>query len=86
MTLDKRKIESLLNAEYEEHKKLGTLSHYLVPLADLNALHQCAEDALKWKEAKDALREMLQHECEGGGDNPCSQMWYQDIIESLLAE
>lgn|SRR3990167_5656323 len=31
-----------------------------------------------------ALREMEEHLCDGGGERPCSQMWYQDVIDETL--
>lgn len=35
---------------------------------------------------KAALESMLDHVCDGGGDRPCSQMWFQDVAEEALAE
>lgn len=31
-----------------------------------------------------SLEGMHSHICDGGGDFPCSQMWYQDVIEEAL--
>lgn len=30
------------------------------------------------------LQEMLGHVCDGGGERPCSQMWFQDVAERAL--
>ncbi len=33
----------------------------------------------------EALEAMLEHTCDGGGEKPCSQMWFQDVAEEALA-
>lgn len=39
-----------------------------------------------YEQAVNALREMREHICDGGGERPCSQMWYQDVIDETLGE
>jgi hypothetical protein len=36
--------------------------------------------------AIEALESMLSHICDGGGDFPCSQMWYQDVAQEALSK
>lgn len=31
-----------------------------------------------------ALESMLEHVCDGGGERPCSQMWFQDVAQEAL--
>lgn len=38
------------------------------------------------KEAHLTLTEQLKHVCDGGGDKPCSQMWFQDVAQESLDE
>lgn len=38
------------------------------------------------KEAHLTLTEQLKHVCDGGGDKPCSQMWFQDVAQESLNE
>ncbi len=33
---------------------------------------------------REALVEMLDHVCDGSGEKPCSQMWFQDVAEDTL--
>lgn len=33
-----------------------------------------------------ALEDMLEHICDGGGERPCSQVWFQDVAEEMLAK
>lgn len=35
---------------------------------------------------REALQLMLDHVCDGGGDRPCSQMWFQDVAEAALSD
>lgn len=37
-------------------------------------------------EAVEALEGMNDHVCDGGGDFPCSQMWFQDVAREALAK
>lgn len=36
--------------------------------------------------AKSCLEKMNRHICDGGGEFPCSQMWYQDLLEEALSK
>ncbi len=46
-------------------------------LAPLHAALVCAVEALEG---------MNDHVCDGGGDFPCSQMWFQDVAREALAK
>lgn len=54
-----------------------------VQLADLaKELHETKAERDRYRAA---LQSMLSHVCDGGGERPCSQMWFQDVAEEALA-
>ncbi len=64
-------------AYHPEYYGFANIAHYdenarLQPIVEL-----CAQMA-------EALENMLEHICDGGGERPCSQMWFQDVAEDAL--
>lgn len=64
-----------------------TLAEFISYVKQEHAARKDIELLLKIIEIQDrALEDMYENICDGGGEKPCSQMWYQDVIDEARAE
>lgn len=51
-----------------------------------NIEEACREMDAERDKLRRAFGLMLEHICDGGGERPCSQMWFQDVAEEALKD
>lgn len=85
----KRSHKTLQEAANTHIEKLRFRSQasdgYWKGLAEMNAEQRHSVQKLL-AEYEKALEDMLEHICDGGGERPCSQMWFQDVAEEMLTK
>lgn len=70
----------LVIGEDEQFALVNEYTKHGMKLASLAPLHAALVRAVE------ALEGMNDHVCDGGGDFPCSQMWFQDVATEALAK